>query len=440
MIHTTLPAVVTVVAIFVLTTVAYVLWRRRERVAEGAAQRDLVDLAGLGEVAPPTRYPKIDPDRCVGSGGCVNACPEEVLQIVEGRAVLVNPLGCVGHGACASACGFSAISLVYGTKNIAVELPKIDANFETNRPGIYIVGELSGMALISNAVSQGRRAADRIAAGSRRGTNGAADCIVVGAGPAGISATLGLMKAGLRVVTIDREKLGGTILHFPRAKVVMAGNLELPLYGRVNRRTMKKEELVGLWHDIRQKTGIRVEEGEVVTAIAPEPDGMWKVVSNRAERRAANVVLALGGRGAPRKLEVEGEDQAKVVYRVIEPEVFADQHVLVVGGGNSAVETALALAQSGGCKSVALSYRRDQFARCRGDNKRNIEDAIRTGRVRAFLPSTIKRIDADSVTLEMNADLQTFANDAVVAQVGGIPPSELLASFGIELVQKRGQA
>lgn len=436
-----------VVGITLAAALLYALWAHFDGKREDAAQREATDLAALGDVVPATLHPVIDPTRCMGSGACVTACPEHgPLAMLQGRAVLVNPLGCIGHGACEAACPAQAITLVFGTKTRGVELPEVDPNFETNQPGIYIAGELGGMGLIRNAVNQGRQAAEHVINGSeqhsrRRGIDGALDALVVGAGPAGISATLRLLEGGLGVLLVDRDSFGGTITHYPRAKVVMTGELQLPLVGRVKKRTMSKEDLVSLWEQIQQTHALPFCSGEVVHRIDPAPDGMWEVHSESQRTwRAANVILALGVRGAPRKLSVPGEELSKVAYRLLEPEEFAGQHVLVVGGGNSAVETALALSDSRQCASVTISYRRDQFARCRLDNRRRIDDAIRAGAVRAALPSSLERIEPDHVILRNgSSEPRSLRNDAVIVQIGGTPPTELLKSFGIKVVTKRGE-
>ncbi len=321
-------------------------WRKKEQVRTETGRRELDELRAMGDLIPASIHPYIDPIRCIGSGACVYACPEKsVLTVVNGRGVLTNPLGCIGHGACASACPVNAISLVFGTAKRGLELPQVDPDFQTNQPGVYIVGELGGMGLIRNAVSQGRQAADHIVAGDRRGDADCLDALVVGAGPAGTSATLRLMEAGLRVLLLEREAFGGTITHYPRAKVVMTGSLDFPLYGRVSKRKMSKEELVLLWQDIQEKTGLQVAIGELVEKIERGKGDSWLVSSTGGVFETANVLLALGRRGSPRKLEVPGEELSKVAYRVIEPEVFRDQHVLVVGGGNAAVESVFALAR-----------------------------------------------------------------------------------------------
>lgn len=431
--------------IVALVLLLYALWDRIEHRKVSAAAREQADVAAMGEAVPASLHPQIDPGRCIQSGACIAGCPEKgVIGLVGGRAHLINPLACIGHGTCEKACPVGAIELVYGTRTRGLELPRIGPDFQTNQPGIYIVGELSGMGLIRNAVKQGAEAAQNIAEGSggepgRRGLNGAYDAIVVGAGPAGISATLGLLAANLRVLMVERELFGGTIMHYPRAKVVMTGELELPVYGRVRQKIMSKEELVSIWNDIFEKVKPPLVTEELVERLARDADGMWVIHTSKGTHRAANVILALGMRGAPAKLGVAGEDDKKVSYRLLEPDPFADQHVLVVGGGNAAVESALALSDFGRCKSVSISYRRDKFARCRAENRRRIDEAIANKKV-CFLPNTqVSRIYSGGITLRGNGRERDLANDAVIVQIGGTPPTSILKSFGVELVTKYGE-
>ena len=435
-----------VIFVAVLVALLYALWSHYDARRERALLVELEDMAGLGELLPPTLHPVIDPALCIGSGACVTACPEhQVIGLVQGRVRLVNPMSCIGHGACASACPAKAIRLVFGTQTRGLELPRMDAHFQTNQRGIYIAGELGGMGLIRNAIVQGAQAAGHIVNGSdkqevRRGKEGAYDALVVGAGPAGISATLRLLEAGLRVLLVDQETFGGTIMHYPRAKVVMTGDLPLPLVGTLKRRTMSRERLVELWADIQTRFSVPFKSHQLVRSVAAAPDGMWLVRSETEEFRTANVVLALGTRGSPRRLGVPGEDLPKVHYRLLEPQEFAGKHTLVVGGGNSAVETALSLSDFGGCASVSISYRRDQFVRCRSDNRRRIEEALAQGSVRALMSTEVLRIEPDRVALGSGGSApQVLANDAIIAQLGGTSPSEVLKSFGIELVTKYGE-
>jgi thioredoxin reductase (NADPH) len=441
----------TTLLLFAIVCVAgllYWLWERGDRAVEANAVAVVRDLAAMGEdVSAASLHPVIDPAKCMGSGACVRACPEKiVVALVGGYAKLVNPMGCIGHGACEAACPVGAISLVYGDKTRGLELPRVDSFFQTNRRGVYVIGELGGMGLIRNAVSQGRQAAEHVIAGAgkepvlRRGHGDALDALVVGAGPAGMSSTLRLMEAGLRVQLIDREGFGGTILHYPRAKVVMTGAVELPIYGTVKKRTMSKEALVALWQDILAKTQPPFVSGELVERLTLGDDDIWSVHSTSGVRRAANVLLALGVRGSPQKLGAAGEELPKVAYRLLEPGEFEGKHVLIVGGGNSAVESAIALADYGKCASVAISYRRAHFARCRAENRTRIEAAIAQGKVEALMSTEVQRITESDVTLTTPAEPRTIPNDAVIIQIGGTPPSKLLRSFGVEIVTKYGEA
>jgi thioredoxin reductase/NAD-dependent dihydropyrimidine dehydrogenase PreA subunit len=433
-------AILAVLGIMTLAVLANWLWGFLQSRREQTALATLEDMSALGEVVPDTLHPIIDPNRCMASGACVQACPEKrILGIVHGRALLINPLACVGHSACADACPVGAVRLVFGTATRGVELPRIDRNFQTARAGLYVIGELGGMGLIRNAVRQGKQAAAHVVSGPRRGKDDCLDAIVVGAGPAGISATLALLEGGLRVVLLEGDSFGGAIAHYPRAKVVMTGTLELALYGNVRRRKMSKEQLLGLWNDIKTKMNLPVVTGELVEEVTEVDDNSWQVRGPAGVRTAANVLLGLGRRGTPRKLEVPGEDLPKVHYRLLEPSEFRGKHVLVVGGGNSAVESALALADDGACASVHISYRRPTFARCRAENRRRIDEAIAAQRVIALMPSDVVEIGSHDITLKANGQSVTLANDAVIVQAGGTAPAELLAKFGIGLVTKYGQ-
>ncbi len=434
----TLP--VTVAALLV-AALLYLLWARRHRKQEQEHLATLEDMKALGEVVPDTIHPVIDLERCIGSGACVAACPEkQVLGVVHGQARLLNPLACIGHSACVSSCPVEAIKLVFGTAERGVELPLLDPSFQTTRAGVYVVGELGGMGLIRNAVSQGKQAADHVASGNRRGKGGAYDAVVVGAGPAGVSATLRLMEHGVRVLLVERDTIGGTVMHYPRAKVVMTGSLDLALVGSVKRRTMSKEDLVELWHSIATNHSLPAKTGVTVQGLAQEPDGMWRLDTTAGPIRTANALLALGRRGNPRRLGVPGEERANVHYTLLEPDPFEGKHVLVVGGGNSAVESALALADFNRCASVSISYRRAAFARCRAENKRRIDEMIQAGRVRPLMPSEVKSIEQGRVVLTSEGRESAIPNDAVIVQIGGTAPAELLQTFGIHVVTKRGEA
>ncbi len=436
-----LTSLLVLLGLVVVAGVPYIWWTRLDARKQGRATKVHEDVLALGdEIVPVSIHPEVSLDQCIGSGACIRACPEhDILAITDGRARLINPMSCIGHGACMAACPVGAITLVFGTATRGVELPKLSSAFETSQPGIFIVGELGGMGLIRNAVEQGRQAAQAIVKSGRRGQGGDLDAIVIGAGPSGIAAALALMAHGLRVQLVEQDRFGGTITHYPRAKVVMTGSFELAGYGTVRRKTMSKEQLLELWTDIRARTQLPVIEGVRVESIVAEGKS-WRVTGATWADAAPNIVLALGRRGAPRQLDIPGEDLAKVVYRLIEPEPFANQDVIVVGGGNAAADCAIALAQAKLCKSVALSYRKHDLARIRGSVRAELDRCFAAGTVRPLLGTELVSIEPDRVVIKGDSGITHLPNDSVIVQIGGQPPSALLRTIGIELVEKRGEA
>lgn len=409
--------------------------KRHRKQARGAAALAASQAAGLTE--PPSLHPAIDPNRCLGCGSCIPACPEgDVLGLVAGKAVLVNPTHCIGHGACREACPCDAITLVLGTESRPIEIPRHDPSFHTNVPGIFVAGEVGGMGLIRNAVTQGVQAVDAIAA-RRCGTGDERlDLVIVGAGPAGIAASLAAKKHGLRFTTLEQESLGGTVAHYPRGKIVMTAPCELPLYGAVQMRETTKEALLALWTEVVRRTGLAIRFRERVESVERAGDG-FAVTTTRGVHATRAVLLAIGRRGTPARLGVPGEELPKVVYRLVEPEQYAGRRVLVVGGGDSALEAALAIAAERGTE-VALSYRGDAFSRAKLANRERIDAAARSGRLCVLLASRVAEIRADAVRIETAGGEKELANDAVVICAGGVLPSAFLRACGVAIEKKHG--
>ena len=395
--------------------------------------------AGLLE--PASLHPVIDPVRCLGCGACVRACPEypqhTVLGLIDNKAYLVAPTECIGHGACKSACPVDAISLVFGTETRGIDLPVLHPNFETDVPGVFIAGELGGMGLIRNALSQGVQAIEAIAKKGNRAP-GRLDVLIVGAGPAGMAAALTAKSLNLSYLCIEQESLGGCVYKYPRGKLVMTAPVELPLVGTFHFRQTSKEALLAVWTEIMHKQELRVQCNERIEAVEKEDDG-FVVRTTKAAHRASNVLLAIGRRGTPRKLAVPGEDLSKVVYSLIDPDQYIGQEVLVVGGGDSALEAAASIAEVSGTQ-VTLSYRGDAFGRAKPKNRQRVAAAADRGNLRLLLSSNVSHIHDDVVILEHGGKQVEIKNKAVIVSAGGVLPTEFLRKVGINIETKRGTA
>lgn len=418
----------------------YARKRRRDHHSSVAALEESIE-AGLTE--PVSLHPVINPNRCIGCGSCVAACPEmpghQVLGLVHRKAALVSPTDCIGHGACQSACPVDAITLVFGTRRRGVELPLVKPNFESNVPGIFIAGELGGMGLIRNAIEQGRQAMEAIGKAVGKNTDDSIfDVLIVGAGPSGIAASLGAQEKGLRYVTIEQERLGGTVANFPRGKLVMTAPASLPLVGRFRFKETSKETLLAFWHKIEKDHKLNIRYKHSLLALK-RMGALFHVKTSQGDFKTKTVLLAIGRRGSPRKLDVPGEQLSKVVYRLIDPAQYLGKKVLVVGGGDSAIEAAVSLSEQADTE-VSLSYRSNAFGRAKRKNRDRIEAAEREGRLKVILNSNVKRIEKESVEIDQQGQTITLANDIVIVNVGGVLPTPLLKEIGIETEVKYGTA
>jgi thioredoxin reductase/ferredoxin len=378
--------------------------------------------------------PLINLDLCVGCGTCVHVCPFNVLEIVNEKAIAARLEDCTGYAACAAECPTDAITLVKGGALQTMELPAYDANLETNIPGLYLAGEVTGKALIKVAINQGKKVVESILKSPlERGAQ--YDVIVVGAGPAGTSAALAAKAEGLNVLVLEQGNQGNTIRNYPRQKFVMAEPVMIPVYGPLWMEDTSKESLLERWQEIVATTGLVIQEEEKVLRVIQAP-GHFVVQSAKGEYRGARVVLAIGKRGSPRKLGVPGEDSSKVAYNLLDAEAYRGKAICIVGGGDSGIEASCGLARADLQNRVSIVHRTEDFGRAKPRNQKKIGKAMDEGRVNAFFNSVLTRIRENSVTVKTPAGLEEIDNDYVFVMAGGENPKKFLTECGIEFSQR----
>jgi len=424
-------------AIFLCILVVVIYLRRKSR-ESGIVDEKIRRAKEDGLHEPVSLHPFVDENRCIQTGACIAACPEhDILGIRNGKAMIINASLCIGHGACFHACPTEAISLRIGTEKRGVELPHVKQNFETNVDGIFVAGELGGMGLIKNAVEQGRQAVENIVKTINKNHQANYDIIIVGAGPAGISASLTAKKHGLKFLLLEQDTLGGTVFTFPRKKIIMTSPMDLPLFGKIKLFETSKAELLDLWQVVLKKNNITVSENSKVESIFSE-NGIFKVTTINGDHfSSARILLAVGRRGTPRKLGIPGELKEKVAYRLLEPEDISGKHIIVVGGGDSAVESALLLSDN---NHVILSYRNEVFNRIKPLNNIALNKAVASGKIEVRLKTNLLSIGDDHILLATgnNGDTVQLKNDLVYIFAGGELPTQFLEKAGIKITKKFG--
>ncbi len=384
---------------------------------------------------PSSQHPHIDTSHCIGCATCTLVCPEgDVLAMIAGKAVIVNGYKCIGHSLCAEACPVGAIEMVMAKASMGADMPRLTPEHETSVENMFIVGELGGLALIKNAVNQGRDCVDMIAArlAAAGPVSGADlhDVLVIGAGPAGISASLRAIEQKLKYITVERDEIGGTVAKYPRQKLVMTSPVQFPMYGKFKKTELSKENLLAFWDTVLNRADFNVRTGESVTDVVKDDQGIFTVVTTSSSYKARSVILALGRTGTPRKMGVKGEELPKVMYRLIEADHYVNKRILIVGGGDSAVEAAMGLANQVGNK-VTLSYRQDRFSRIKERNAKRIEECIAKNKLTVLFNSMPTEVKEGSVVIDVAGTSQEIPNDYVWVFAGGTPPNDFLKKIGV---------
>src|ERR1700751_1804994 len=400
-----------------------------------ARAREAAEKGKLFSEGPKAQHPHIDNNYCIGCATCTAVCPEgDVLAMIGGKAGIVNGHKCIAHGLCPDPCPVGAIKMVMASPSMARDMPQLTPEHETTIPGMFIVGELGGLALIKNAVNQGRDCVDTIATRLKaqpiQPMAGVHDIVIIGAGPAGISASLRAIENKLKYLTIERDEIGGTVAKYPRQKLVMTSPVEFPMYGKFKKMQLSKENLLAFWDMILNRSDFNVSTGEKVEDIQKGPDRIFTIITATNQYRSRTVVLALGRAGEPRKLGVKGEDLPKVMYRLIEADHYINKKILVIGGGDSAVEAAMGLANQKG-NQVTLSYRSERFSRIKERNATRIQEFMKSGKVRVLFNSNVVEFKPESAILEIGGKTEEIPNDFAWIFAGGTPPTAFLKKIGI---------
>jgi len=418
------------IGLIIIVFVPYLIsFRRARRSAESRKQ----EAASLGIGKPRGQYPMVDRNLCIGCGSCVDACPEgDVLGVVWGVAEVINGERCVGHSYCEAACPVMALKVGLGDVKSRPDIPVLTETNESSVPNLFIAGELSGLSLIRHAIAQGTKVGEEVARRCRQNSasDGINDVLIVGAGPAGLSAALTAKKYGLKYLVVDQYDIGGTILHYPRRKLVMTQAVEIPLAGQLNHQEYSKEELLEMWQTVCERENVNVAAGQKVERIEQVDDAFAVTTTDGTRYRGRHVILALGRRGSPRKLGVPGEDLQKVMYALVDAKSYENKHMLVVGGGDSAIEAAIGLARQPG-NTVSISYRKNKFFRIKKKNEDRVAKLIKSGDIKTYFESNVTQITPDNVLLSTPDGEVELRNDFVIIQAGGIPPYEMLKQAGI---------
>jgi thioredoxin reductase/ferredoxin len=395
------------------------------------------------ERAPPAQRPlllhAINDDRCTGCEACVVVCPTDVLELAANKSRVARFHSCIQCEQCVTACPTSALVMFpRGTSPPPYRMPDLD-EFYRAAPRLYLIGEAAGKPLVKNASNLGRAVVEHLVRDglqpSARGGDDV-DVLIVGSGPGGLSCALSCLEHRLSYALLEKDELvASTIARYPKGKHVMAEPYDVRCLGLLPVFDAEKSQLLAAWQELIVARGLRVSTRETVEDVQREGD-RFAVKSSRTRYRAGAVVLAIGTRGTPRRLGVPGEALPKVAALLDDPERHAGERVLVVGGGDSAVEAAIALAEH--ARGVTLSYRGKALSRCKAANRQRLQAMVEAGRVTLAFGTQVTEIRAGEVLLSRGSGggAQVVGNDHVVVCIGGEPPLKWLEKVGVRYVER----
>lgn len=314
--------------------------------------------------------------------------------------------------------------------------PALDRDNQSNVPGLYVIGDLAGAPVIKLAMAQGVEVIDHIASlpDAKSGAAGVLDVLVIGAGAAGLNAALAAKEKGLSCAVLEKAKIANTIENFPEGKWVYAEPDSKPPKGKLWLDGATKEDLIARWHAIVGENALDVRTEEPLESLERGKDGVFTARTPKGTLRARRVVLATGQRGNPRKLHVKGEERERVYHRLYSPRKYENEDILVVGGGNSAIEAALTLSER---NRVTLSYRGSAFSRVFQDNERKLEAAVAAKKIVPLLDSNVIEFGETEAIVEVasggSRERRRLPYQHAFVLVGADVPVEFLKKIGIRL-------
>ena len=316
--------------------------------------------------------------------------------------------------------------------------PEIDANGETSVKGVFIIGDLTGIPLLKLAAESGKKIIDffesdkdlqKLKEASK--DSGIFDLIIVGAGPAGITAGIEASKRNYKFTILEASQKFSTILNFPKGKPIIAAPEGYKQEAELKINDGTKESLLEELNEQIKNIDLQLHEGVRVERIEKQKNHLT-IVTTEGSYKALRIVLAIGKTGNAKMLNIPGENLPKVFNRLIDPQEAKNEDVLVVGGGDSALETAIAVSEF--AETVTLSYRKSEFARAKQQNVERLNKLVERGKVKLRTETNVKEIKENEVVLvDKQGEVSKIENSMVFVMIGKELPTEFFRRSNIKM-------